>query len=158
MSKFIKNMSYDRALEKAMRYCSYQERCVLDLEKRFYAWNVKKDEWDKILDYLMEDDFLHEKRYVEAFVRGKFKMKRWGKNKIKMGLMAKRVYKEEQFNTVFEEEITEEEYLKAITDLIEKKTLLIDEPDEMKLRDKLYRFMLGKGYESDLIVKGLELT
>ena len=49
MSKFIKNMSYDRALEKAMRYCSYQERCVQDLEKRFYAWNVKKIDWDKEL-------------------------------------------------------------------------------------------------------------
>jgi regulatory protein len=156
MSKFIKNMSYDRALEKAMRYCSYQERCVLDLEKRFYAWNVKKDEWDKILDYLMEDDFLNEKRYVEAFVRGKFKMKRWGKNKIKMGLMAKRVYKEEQFNTVFEGEIEEKEYLETLKDLIEKKAQLINEEDGFKRRDKIYRYMLGKGYESELVVENLE--
>lgn len=153
MSKFIKNMSYDRALEKAMRYCSYQERCVLDLEKRFYAWNVKKSDWDNILDYLINEDFLNEQRYVEAFVRGKFKIKKWGKNKLKMGLIAKRVYNEKQFNGVFDEEIEEEEYLKTISELIEKKTLLINEEDELKRRDKLYRFMLGKGYESDLILK-----
>ena len=151
-------MSYDRAREKAMRYCSYQERCVLDLEKRFYAWNVKKSEWDKILDYLIEEDFLNENRYVEAFVRGKFRIKKWGKNKIKMGLMTKRTYDEKLFDTVFEAEIEEEDYLKTIKDLIGKKTLLINEDDELKRRDKLYRYMLGKGYESELIVKELNVT
>ena len=156
MSKFLKNMSYDRALEKAMRYCSYQERCVLDLEKRFYAWNVKKEDWNKILDYLIEEDFLNEQRYVEAFVRGKFKMKKWGRNKIKMGLIAKRAYNEKQFNATCKSEIDEDEYLKTIKTLIEKKVLLINEPDELKRRDKLYRFMLGRGFESELIVRNLE--
>ena len=148
-------MSADRAREKAMRYCSFQERCQLDLTNRFYAWNVKKEEWDKILDYLIEEDFLNEKRYVTAYVRGKFKIKKWGKNKLKMGLIAKRVYNEQQFNNVFEAEIEEEEYLKTISELIEKKTLIIDEDDDFKRRDKLYRFMLGKGYESELILKEL---
>ncbi|MBL4594489.1 MAG: RecX family transcriptional regulator [Flavobacteriales bacterium] len=158
MKQYFKNMSYDRAREKAMRYCSYQERCVLDLEKRFYAWNVKNSDWDKILDYLIEEGFLNENRYVVAFVRGKFRIKKWGKNKIKMGLMTKRTYDEKLFDTVFEAEIEEEDYLKTIKDLIGKKTLLINEDDELKRRDKLYRYMLGKGYESELIVKELNVT
>lgn len=151
-----RNMSYDRALAKAMRYCSFQERCQFDLTNRFIAWNVKKEEFDKILDVLIEDDFLNEVRYVEAFVRGKFKMKKWGKNKIKMGLIAKRVYNESQFDQVFNEEIDKEEYLKTIVELIEKKSYLVDESDEFKKRDKLYRYMLGKGYESELVLKELK--
>lgn len=158
MSKFYKNMSYDRALEKAMRYCSYQERCVLDLEKRFYAWNVEKSDWDKILDYLIEEDFLNENRYVEAFVRGKFRIKKWGKNKIKMGLMSKRVFNEQQFNSVVESEIGDEDYMKTMVDLIEKKGQLIKEDDGVKKRDKLYRYMMGKGYESGLIAKELNVS
>lgn len=150
-------MSYERALAKAMRYCSFQERCQLDLTNRFIAWNVKRSEFDKILDVLIADDFLNEDRYVEAFIRGKFKIKQWGRNKIKMGLMAKRVYDESHFNKVFDEEIEPEEYLKTIASLIEKKSYLIDEPDEFIKRDKLYRYMLGKGYESDLIAKELSL-
>ncbi|MGB0886609.1 MAG: regulatory protein RecX [Vicingaceae bacterium] len=151
-----KNMSYDRALAKAMRYCSFQERCQLDLTNRFIAWNVKKSDFDKILDVLIADDFLNETRYVEAFVRGKFKMKKWGRNKIKMGLIAKRVYKESQFEKVFNEEVDAEEYIKTITILIEKKGSLINETDEIKKRDKIYRYLLSKGYESDLIVKELK--
>lgn len=148
-------MSYDRALAKAMRYCSFQERCQLDLTNRFIAWNVKKSDFDKLLDALIDADFLNETRYVEAFVRGKFKMKKWGRNKIKMGLIAKRVYNESQFEKVFNEEVDVEEYIKAITILIEKKGNLINESDELVKRDKIYRYMLGKGYESELIIKEL---
>jgi len=148
-------MSYERALAKAMRYCSFQERCQLDLTNRFIAWNVKKENFDKILDVLIVDDFLNENRYVEAYVRGKFRIKKWGKNKIKMGLMAKRIYDEQLFNTIVGTEILEEDYLKAVQELIKKKSLLITEPDEFKKRDKLYRYMLGKGYESELVCKEL---
>lgn len=148
-------MSYERALAKAMRYCSFQERCQLDLTNRFIAWDVKKENFDKLLDVLIADDFLNENRYVEAYVRGKFRIKKWGKNKIKMGLMAKRVYDEKLFNTVVETEILEEDYLKTLQTLVEKKSLLIIESDEFKKRDKLYRYMLGKGYESELVSKEL---
>jgi regulatory protein len=149
-------MSYDSALEKAMRYCSYQERCVQDLEKRFYAWNVKKPDWDRLIDYLIAENFLNENRFIEAYVRGKFLIKKWGRHRIKLGLMQKNV-SEKLVEKAFESEIEEETYLKTITDLIEKKKLLINEPDELKRRDKLYRYLLNKGYESELIVKQLNV-
>ena len=155
MSKFYKNMSFDRAREKAMRYCSFQERCQLDLTNRFRAWNVEEKNWDKVLDYLIDENFLSEERYVEAFVRGKFKMKNWGRNKIKMGLVAKRVYSEEQFNQIFESEIEETDYLNTISKLVEIKGYLIVEEDTLKKRDKIYRYMITKGYESELVVKEL---
>ena len=155
MKQYSRNMSLDRAREKAMRYCSFQERCQLDITNRFIAWNVEKENWDKILDYLIEEDFLNESRYVEAFVRGKFKIKNWGKNKIKMGLMAKRVFDENQFNIVVAAEIEDEDYHQTINVLIEKKNLLITEEDDFKRKDKLYRYMLNKGYESELVVEAL---
>ncbi len=155
MPKFYKNMSYDKALEKAMRYCSYQERCQLDLTNRFIAWNVAKSDWDKILDYLIKEDFLNENRYVQAFVRGKFRIKKWGKNKIKMGLMNKRVFNEKLFNVVFESQIENEDYYNTLRVLIGKKNSLIKEENEIKRRDKIYRYLLSKGYESELISKEL---
>lgn len=147
-------MSYDRALEKAMRYCSYQERCLQDMEKRFVAWNVKKQDWDKIIDYLIDENFLCETRYIEAYVRGKFFHKKWGKNKIVLGLMQKRI-SGSKVDEVIKQEIEEEVYLNTIKELISKKSNLIDESDSLKKRDKLYRFMLSKGYESELVVKYL---
>lgn len=156
MKKYIKNMSYDRALEKAMRYCSYQERCVQDLENRFKAWNVKKSDWDKLLDYLIKEDFLNEERYVEAYIRGKFLIKKWGRKKIQMGLNQKRL-SDKIVLAAMEQEIEEEKYMQTINDLLAKKKAMLDEEDKLILRDKLYRFMLSRGFESELVVKALNL-
>ena len=53
-------MSYDRALQKAMWYCSFQERCQQDLEKRFLAWGLEKSNWDKLIDVLIDDNYYNE--------------------------------------------------------------------------------------------------
>ena len=87
----IKKIDYQKALEKAMRYCVYQERCILDVENRLLAWGLPKSDWDKLIDVLLEQDFLNENRYIEDFVRGKFLIKKWGRNKIKAGLLAKKI-------------------------------------------------------------------
>ena len=147
-------MSYDRALQKAMRYCMYQERCLDDMEKRFAAWNVKKEEWDKIIDCLIDQNFLSEKRFIEAYVRGKFFHKKWGRNKIVLGLKQKKVTGT-NVEKIIAKEISEEEYIATINNLIKKKTMLLNESNDLKLRDKLYRYLLGKGYESETIVKQL---
>ena len=115
-------MSYDRALEKAMRYCSFQERSIFDLKKRFFAWNVKRSEWDKLIAYLIDENFLNETRFIEAYVRGKFKMKKLGRKKIVLGLMQKKISGKE-VKDVIDTEIEEEEYLTTIKELIEKKRI-----------------------------------
>lgn len=155
MSKIFKIMSYDKALQKAMWYCSFQERCQLDLENRFRAWNVEKENWDKLLDYLIDENYLNEQRYIEAFVRGKFRIKKWGKNKIKMGLIDKRIFNESLITEAFETEVDEQEYLKTLHGLIEQKSNLLNEPDKLIERDKLYRYLLNKGYESELVSTAL---
>lgn len=149
-------MPYEKALEKAKWYCSFQERCIQDLEKRFYAWRVKKEEWDLLLDVLMEQDFLNEDRYIEEYIRGKFSVKKWGKIKIKAALMNKRITGkkvDEELNN-----IDDGLYLKTLTYLAEKKKeQLANEEDKIKRKDKLYRYLLSKGYESEFILKMLRM-
>ena len=141
-------MSYDRALQKAMRYCMYQERCLYDMEKRFAAWNVKKEEWDKIIDCLIDQNFLSEERFVSAYVRGKFNQSKWGVHKIKIGLQQKHISPK-----LIEwglKEIDEDLYRNELTRLLEvKRERLKGRPAEMK--DKLWRYARQKGYESHLI-------
>jgi len=143
------------ALSKLMKYCSVQERCLLDINKKLAAWNIKYKDKQKMIDYLINENFLSEKRFVEAYVRGKFLIKRWGKNKIKAGLCQKNIFDNKIIDTAFCSEIIEERYFKTLQQLIEKKSNLLKENESIKKRDKIYRFMISKGYESDLIIKGL---
>jgi regulatory protein len=152
----IKKITYQKALEKAMRYCVYQERCILDVENRLLAWGLVKSDWDKLIDTLIDQDFLNESRYVEDYVRGKFLIKKWGKNKIKAGLLAKKIRGAEVDKNLMS--IDELAYSETITELIEKKKALLNIEDSLELRDKLYRYLLSKGYESEIIVSELKIN
>ena len=156
MKKSYKNISYDRALEKALRYCAYQERSRKDVYDRLEAWQVSFSDRDKIVDYLIDLDYLNEKRFVESYIRGKFVYKKWGRNKIRMGL-AQKGLKGSQVAQALEQEISDEAYREAIQDLMQKKMDSVHEEDPMKKRDKVYRYLLGKGFESDWIVEGFNL-
>jgi len=70
-----------------------------------------------------------------------------------MGLYQKKILDERIINKIFNSEIEEEEYEATIKQLLEKKNELITEEDALKKRDKLYRYLISKGYESELIVK-----
>lgn len=120
MKKSYKNISYDRALEKALRYCAYQERSRKDVYDRLEAWQVSFSDRDKIVDYLIDLDYLNEKRFVESYIRGKFVFKKWGRNKIRMGL-AQKGLKGSQVAQALEQEISDEAYREAIQDLMQKK-------------------------------------
>jgi regulatory protein len=151
-----KKIDYQKALEKAMRYCVYQERCVLDVENRLLAWGLSKSDWDKLIDALIDQDFLNENRYIEDYVRGKFLIKKWGRNKIKAGLLQKKIRGAEVEKNL--SDIDEEDYKKTIKYLIEKKKALLNQKDDLELRDKLYRYLLSKGYESEIVVSELKIN
>lgn len=151
-----KKIDYQKALEKAMRYCVYQERCVLDVENRLLAWGLSKSDWDKLIDALIDQDFLNENRYIEDYVRGKFLIKKWGRNKIKAGLLQKKIRGTEVEKNL--RVIDEEDYKKTIKYLIEKKKALLNQKDDLELRDKLYRYLLSKGYESEIVVSELKIN
>jgi regulatory protein len=155
MQNRIKKIDYQKALEKAMRYCVYQERCILDVENRLLAWGLPKSDWDKLIDKLIEQDFLNENRYIEDYVRGKFLIKKWGRNKIKAGLLQKKIRGVEVDKNLLS--IDEGEYKKTISYLIEKKKALLNQKEGIELRDKLYRYLLSKGYESEIIVSALKI-
>lgn len=152
MVQFAKNMSPERALEKAKWYCSFQERCKQHVLNRLIAWKVDKMYFNQIIEALENDDFLNEKRFVEAFVRGKFLMKNWGKIKISNQLYQLGI-NEKMINQALVSEIDEEAYLKTLHTLVKKKQVMLNGTDKLKYRDKLFRYLTSKGYETELIVK-----
>lgn len=154
MVQFAKNMSPERALEKAKCYCSFQERCKQHVLNRLIAWKVDKMYFNQIIEALENDDFLNEKRFVEAFVRGKFLMKNWGKIKISNQLYQLGI-NEKMINQALVSEIDEEAYLKTLHMLAAKKRDMLTEIDPLKVSDKLIRYLIGKGFEMELVLKAL---
>ncbi|MBX7224858.1 MAG: RecX family transcriptional regulator [Chitinophagales bacterium] len=131
------------------RYCAYQERCRSEVIAKMIELGLTSNQRMAILIRLEEEGFVNEERYIYHFIRGKFSLKKWGKNKIKAHLLAKRLPELliDQHLKILEEE----KYLEQIELLIDQKWERIKEENLFIKKDKIYKFLLNKGYEPDKI-------
>jgi regulatory protein len=143
--------NYDKktALQKAANWCAYQERSQQEVRDKLYEWQMKTSEVEDIIASLIQENFLNEERFAFAYVSGKFKIKKWGKIKIKQGLKLKRV--PDRIIKSALASIDEDEYLATLTELLAKKSDKEREKNKLKRQLKLLNYLYGKGYEKDLI-------
>lgn len=143
-------------LQKAASYCAYQERTQDEVRQRLKKWNVWGEEADELIAELISMNYLSEERFAKTYAGGKFRMKNWGRMKIRQELNRRGLsqYSIEKGMGEIEDK-TYVENLKTL--LVKKKNLLLKtESDAFKLKQKLVRFALGKGYESELVWKVVE--
>src|ERR1035437_6899743 len=85
-----KNNFHD-LLIKAERFCAYQERCSLEVKQKLKELRADESETEKTIASLREDDFQNDERFALLFTSGKFRIKRWGKNKIRAELRMRNI-------------------------------------------------------------------
>lgn len=141
------------ALAKAEHYCAYQERSQQEVRNKLYEWGLWSNEVEELISELIQTNFLNEERFTRAYVSGKFKIKKWGKVKIKQGLKLKRVPEKMIINAL--KGIDYDEYLNVILETAQKKAPLIKEKDPYKSKYKLITYLMGKGFEKELIIEVL---
>lgn len=143
-----------QAKQKLEALCAYQERCSFDLQRKMEQWGVDREDQDRLLAHLIENNFLNEERFAEAYVSGKLRIKRWGRFKIKQHLKQKFI-SDYSINKAINS-IDEDLYLKNIEDLAEKKYASLRGADNYAKKAKIYRYLSGKGYENDLFIPIVE--
>lgn len=138
-----------QARAKAQHYCAYQERAQQEIRNKLYEWGLYQSDVENIISELIQENFLNEERFALAYAQGKFRIKGWGKRKIKQSLQNKQVPQkliQKALNN-----LDEDEYLKKLADVLEKKSALLKEKDTFKRRYQLSQFAQMRGFESDLI-------
>ena len=151
-----KKIKYDKktGLVKAESYCAYQERSQQEVRNKLYDWGLWPNEVEEVISELIENNFLNEERFARAYVSGKFNIKRWGKIKIKQGLKLKKIT--DKMIAIALNTIDYDDYLQTILDTAEKKLPTIKEKEAYKRKYKLVSYLLGKGFENDLILEVLK--
>jgi len=139
----------DEIKRKLERYCVYQDRCHQEVERKFREFHVIPAAKELIFLHLLEHDFLNEERFSKSYARGKFSIKKWGKQRIIRELKFRDI-SEYNIKTALKE-IDEAVYLSTVYSITEKRNALITEENSYKRRKKLTDFLLRKGYEFDLI-------
>lgn len=140
----------DQALQKIKQYCAYQERCHKEVKDKLYGYGLYSKDVDLLLSKLIEENYLNEERFAIQFAGGKFRMKQWGRVKIKYELKSRQV--SEYCIKKALRSIDDEAYEATINKVVEAKlrTLKSEKNSFIKKR-KLQDHLLQKGYELELI-------
>lgn len=139
---------------KAEKYCAYQERSQLEVKNKLLGMGLNISETNEILVDLVRDNFINEERFTYAFARGKLKIKKWGNRKITIALKNKGIT-ESLIQRVLKE-IDPDQYIVELRFSLEKKARLIKETDSWKKSGKLKQFLIGKGFEPELVFREVD--
>ena len=137
------------ALQKLKHYCAYQERCHQEVKEKLYNLGVWKKEHDEIMAILIEENYLNEERFAIAFAGGRFRMKQWGRIKIKYELKQKQVSEYSIKKAL--KQIDEDEYLKVLNKLAKAKNAALKSEQYLVRKKKTMDYLMGKGFEGELV-------
>jgi regulatory protein len=151
---YKKQLTKEQALQKLKHYCAYQERCHNEVREKLYDLGVWKKDQDEIISTLIEENYLNEERFAIAFAGGKFRMKQWGRVRIKYELRQKQVSDYSIKKGL--KEIGEEEYKKTLEKLTKEKYRLLKGEQYLVRKKKTIDFLLQKGFELPLITQSLD--
>lgn len=146
-----KNKAYNikEVTDRIQSFCALQDRCQWEVEKKMREWGVEEDIIKNILTDLILEKFIDEQRFSESFCRGKFRIKRWGKLKIKNELKIRKI-STSCINKGLDQ-ILDKEYYSVLKELYEKKKNSLKDKNQFIQKGKIIKFLQQKGYENDLI-------
>ena len=142
-------MTKEQAFQKIKHYCRYQERCHKEVKEKLYRFKLHKNEVETIVAQLIEENYLNEVRFAQLFAGGKFRMKQWGRGKIRHELKQKQI--SEYCIKKGLEEIDEDVYHKTLQKLAAAKWKTMNGENNLFVRrSKTINFLLQKGFEPAL--------
>ncbi len=149
---YNKYYSKEEALQKAKQYCAYQERCHSEVKEKLYSFGMNKKEVDELLSELISENYLNEERFAILYAGGKFRIKQWGKVKIKYSLKQKQI--SEYCIKKALAAIDERDYTKTLEKLFDQKlkTMKAEKNIFIKKR-KLQDHLMQKGFETSVVSK-----
>ena len=145
-----KSYTFSEIKQKIANYCVYQDRSHQEVEQKLKEFLLIPEAKEEIILYLIKENYLNEERFAKSFTRGKFYIKKWGKNKIKQQLRLKGISDKLIAKSFSERD--ERDYQDAIRDFIEKLLPTYKGLKDYQRKQKLIKFLMSKGYEYEEIV------
>ena len=137
------------ALKKIYKYCDYQERSQQEVRDKLYELGLHKKDVEQTISILITEGFVNEERFAIAFAGGKFRIKHWGKVKIKYALKQKNV--SDYCIRKALSQISEQDYTKTLQLVIDTSSKKISEKDIRKKNYKVAQHAVSRGFESEMV-------
>ena len=132
-----------------MYRCSTSEAAGPDARRALVRWGVAEADRQRIVDTLLRERFIDERRYAEAYVREKTGLRRWGVYKIRAALRAKQIPE-----MLIEEALRQidPQFMRGkLEEQLRRKMQAIRARNGYELRGKLLRYGVGLGFDFETV-------
>lgn len=143
----------EQAMQSLTALCARGEHCSGEMIEKMRKWDVPEEAQARIMEYLINNKFVDDMRFAQAFIADKITYNKWGRRKIDQALWAKGV--DEKIRREALDEVSDEQYLEVLKPLIASKKRSIKAESEYEMNGKLIRFAMGRGFDMDIIQKCL---
>lgn len=143
-----KRSTPEQALRQLQYFCGYRERCHEEVLEKLRSLGIWRADQEEIMAKLIEGDYLNEERYARVYAGGKFRVNRWGRNKIRYALKQNKV--SDYCIRKGLSEIDEEEYDQVIERLAKSKMEQLSGHAAVR-KEKTMTYLIGRGFEAERI-------
>ncbi len=148
----VRNDLTNKEIENKIKiYCSYQDRCHKDVVLKLKDFNIDNKGKNEIISNLIKENYLNESRFCKSFARGKFRIKNWGRIKIKNELKLRDI---SSYNiSLALKEIDDKDYIEKLDSIFKKKLSSLGNINVNIKRKKIFSFLKYRGWENNLILE-----
>lgn len=137
------------ARSRIAKYCAYRERATKEVANKLSDLGLNSEQINLIIGELKKEGYLNDERFAKIYAGSKFRLKRWGKLKIKRELRLKEI--EEEHIQSGLSEIEGQNYLETLEHLAKQKFNSLKKLNLFIRKNKVASYLVSKGYESDLV-------
>lgn len=144
----MEDEQFVEARNKAFHLLSYRERTIKEMRDRLQKKDFSAEIIEKVIEYLVEKDYLNEQRFAEMWIRSRIKHHPRGRKLIYKELNDKGVERK-TINSALNEHLNREKEIDMAVYLMDK--WLRRRKDEDSSSYKLKNYLARKGFNYDII-------
>lgn len=137
-------MTEEQALQKLAALCSQSEHCTSEMKEKMTRWGIDEDAQQRVVEYLVANRYVDDRRYARSFVNDKLKYNKWGPRKIEQSLWMKHI--DESVLREALDDVDNEEYISVLRPLLTSKRKTTKAETDYEMNQKLLRFAIGRGF------------
>ena len=147
-------MTKEQVLYKLTFLCARAEYCQHDMLEKMRKWEVNSVDKAEIMEYLLREKYVDEERYARHFISDKLRFNKWGRRKVEQALYMKRI-PESIYRPILDEQC-DDDYEDILMPLLRNKLRTVKGKNSYDIRNKIIRFALSRGFETDLVLKAVD--
>ncbi|WP_234573363.1 regulatory protein RecX [Rhodohalobacter sp. 614A] len=141
--------------DACFRYLSRRDHSSFELKQKVGKKGFKTSDIEQVIQNLSDSGYLDDETFAAKFVEEKTELNQWGPKKIKSHLYKKGIDRK-IIDKVLTHKTDDLQLQQICVDLVMKrKRHFLRENDDYKRKQKIYRYLAGRGFSGSVIKKSL---